>query len=118
MPISIKLEIKIFVRLFIVRSFWNNGNHVFGSCTSLGLATGIYGQTSGVNAVVRLASGEIVIDGSFITIGGQSRNHIAALDALSGAVTTRNPNASWSANTLAVSGGTVYVGGQLSSISG
>jgi len=56
--------------------------------------------------------------GNFTTIGGQTRNRIAALDAISGAATTWDPNANSGVRALAVSGSTVYVGGDFTSIGG
>jgi hypothetical protein len=51
-------------------------------------------------------------------MGAQARNYIAALDATTGAATAWNPNASYSVSALAVSGSTVYAGGQFTSIGG
>jgi hypothetical protein len=56
--------------------------------------------------------------GFFTTIGGQTRNAIAALDATSGLATTWNPNATGTVSALAVSGGIVYVGGDFTRIGG
>jgi hypothetical protein len=76
------------------------------------------------NAVLALAlSGATVyaggrFSGAGPTIGGQSRNHIAALDATTGLATAWNPNASQSVEALAVSGSTVYAGGVFGTIGG
>jgi predicted small secreted protein len=56
--------------------------------------------------------------GSFTSIGGQSRNNIAALDASTGNATSWDPNANNIVSALAVSGNTVYVGGGFTSIGG
>ena len=61
--------------------------------------------------------------GEFTSIGGQTRNYIAALDAGTGAATDWNPNASGGifqplVLALAVSGSTVYAGGSFTSIGG
>jgi hypothetical protein len=62
--------------------------------------------------------------GNFTEIGGQLRNHIAALDAVTAEATPWDPNAIGSPPygptiyALTVSGGTVYVGGQFNSIGG
>ena len=57
--------------------------------------------------------------GAFSTnIGGQTRNLIAALDAATGLATAWDPSANNLVWTLAVSGGTVYVGGDFTSIGG
>jgi len=56
--------------------------------------------------------------GGFTSIGGQSRNMIAALDAATGSATAWNPDASGGVSALAVFGTTVYAGGQFTSIGG
>ena len=56
--------------------------------------------------------------GGFTSIGGQTRNRIAAIDTATGTATSWNPNASGSVNALAVSGSTVYVCGGFTSIGG
>ncbi len=56
--------------------------------------------------------------GAFWTIGGQSRNRIAALDASSGLATAWDPNSSSDVKTLAVDGSTVYAGGNFTTIGG
>jgi hypothetical protein len=70
--------------------------------------------------VVALAAsgGTIYAGGDFTTIGGATRNRIAALDATTGAATPWNPNASGVVRTLVVSGGTVYAGGDFTAIGG
>src|SRR5262249_55534659 len=54
--------------------------------------------------------------GDFVTIGGQSRNRIAALDATSGLATAWNPAANDSVRAIAVSGSTGYAGGLFTQI--
>jgi predicted small secreted protein len=65
-------------------------------------------------------SGATVYAGGAFTrigsIGGQSRNYIAVLDATTGEATAWNPNASSGVLSLAVSGTTVYAGGAFNSI--
>jgi energy-converting hydrogenase Eha subunit B len=56
--------------------------------------------------------------GIFNTIGGQSRNNIAALDMTTGNATTWNPNANGRVQSIAVNGTTVYAGGTFDSIGG
>jgi hypothetical protein len=58
----------------------------------------------------------IYAGGDFTSIGGQTRNHIAALDAGTGLATAWDPNASTSVRALAVAGSTVYAGGWFTSI--
>jgi hypothetical protein len=59
--------------------------------------------------------------GYFTRIGGQPRNGIAALDAITGAASAWNPNATPAdsgVGAIAVSGSTVYVGGKFEKIAG
>jgi len=78
----------------------------------------------GGSSVLALAvSGNTVYAGGYFTsVGGQTRNNIAALDATTGAATAWNPNAHDGdfpyVNALAVSGNTVYAGGCFTSIGG
>jgi hypothetical protein len=64
-------------------------------------------------------SGSIVYAaGDFGSIGGQTRNYIAALDAATGAATAWDPNPDSVVFDLAVNGSTVYAGGSFTSIGG
>ena len=83
------------------------------------------GGTSTVGRVEALVvSGTTVYVGGYFTeIGGQPRNHIAALDAITGTATDWNPNINSSSvdcsvYALAVSGTTIYAGGRFSNIGG
>ncbi len=60
----------------------------------------------------------IYAGGDFTSIGGQSRNYIAALDPTTGLVTDWNPNADGSVNVLMESGGIIYAGGYFTGIGG
>jgi hypothetical protein len=80
------------------------------------------GTPTSVSALV-VSGSTVYVGGSFSSIGGQARNHIAALDATTGTATGWNPNASSfgpgvTVFALAVSGGTVYAGGVFTSIGG
>jgi hypothetical protein len=59
----------------------------------------------------------VYVGGDFISFGSTPvlRNHIAALDATSGAPTAWDPNANDRVRSLAVSGSTVYAGGSFTS---
>jgi outer membrane protein assembly factor BamB len=56
--------------------------------------------------------------GLFTSIGGQTRNRIAALDAATGSATSWDPNADNDVYALAASGTTVYAGGDFTNIGG
>ncbi len=68
---------------------------------------------------IRVSGPTVYAGGYFATIGGKSRNNIAALDASTGAATSWNPNsADGNINALSVSGSKVYVGGNFEHIGG
>lgn len=63
--------------------------------------------------------------GYFTSIGGQARNHLGALDGVTGAVTTWNPNADAAVSALAVRASnitgeatTIYAGGEFLNVAG
>jgi hypothetical protein len=58
----------------------------------------------------------LYVGGDFTTIGGLTRNKIAALNASSGSVTSWNPNANSDVFAIAVNAGTIYVGGSFTTI--
>jgi trimeric autotransporter adhesin len=78
-------------------------------------------ETNGrVNAVAYLG-GTLYLGGSFTSVGGSARNHLAACDAATGnLITTWNPNANGVVRALKVSpaGTRVYVGGDFSAVGG
>jgi hypothetical protein len=78
----------------------------------------IYPWTTPYVSALVVSGPTVYAGGWFTSIGGQSRNYIAALDAATGNATNWDPTASISVRTLAVSGSTVYVGGSFSSIGG
>jgi len=75
---------------------------------------------------LEVSGSTVYAGGDFTQIGDQPRDHIAALDATTGAVTAWNPDASGLGEpfsktvvgALAVSGSTVYVGGNFARIGG
>jgi hypothetical protein len=83
-------------------------------------------RTAGFNDRVRVA----VVSGNTIYVGGHftratdlngqvvTRNRVAAVNATTGALLPWNPNANRAVYTLAVAGGTVYLGGDFSTVGG
>jgi hypothetical protein len=65
-----------------------------------------------------LAGSTLYIGGKFTRIGGFDRNHLAAVNATTGAVTGWNPDAEWIANDIAVAGSVVYLGGEFDAMGG
>lgn len=60
----------------------------------------------------------LYVSGSFVKIGGEWRNKIAALNAATGAVTNWAPHASDLSNTISVYGDKVLIGGSFTSVNG
>ncbi|HXJ65324.1 MAG TPA: hypothetical protein VNN79_16335, partial [Actinomycetota bacterium] len=94
-------------------------NHIAALNAATGQATSWNPNAN--NSVIALAvSGSTVYAGGFFngtnSIGGADRNFIAALDATTGNATSWNPNANNNVLALAVSGSTVYAGGQFSGV--
>jgi len=77
----------------------------------------------GVRAIA-VAGGVVYVGGAFQNVGGQARFHLAALEAATGNATSWNPSPSGAPSSapnvtqLAVAGGTVYAGGQFTTIGG
>jgi trimeric autotransporter adhesin len=79
-------------------------------------ASGISPQTGVYSLAV--SGTTVYAGGNFTSVGGQSRNNIAALDATTGDVLPWNPNANNWVYSLAVSGTAVYAGGQFTGLGG
>ncbi|MBK8465170.1 MAG: hypothetical protein IPL32_05005 [Chloracidobacterium sp.] len=75
-----------------------------------------------VSAIALQADGKILVGGSFNgvnSIGGQTRNYIARLDAVTGLADSFNPNADGQVSAIAVQAdGHILAGGQFASIGG
>jgi len=77
------------------------------------------GSSQHANVYALAVSGSSVyVGGNFTSIGGQTRNYLAALDATTGLATAWNPNANMIVRALAISGSTVYAGGDFTTIGG
>ncbi|MDP2304044.1 MAG: T9SS type A sorting domain-containing protein [Ignavibacteria bacterium] len=96
-------------------------NRIAAVDITTGLAT-TWNPNSDANVFTLAVSGSTVYaGGQFSNIGGQARKYIAALDSTTpGLATSWNPdaNATGYVNILAVSGSTVYAGGDFTSIGG
>ncbi|MDD5749142.1 MAG: hypothetical protein PHP64_08925, partial [Actinomycetota bacterium] len=70
-------------------------------------------------STLSISGGTVYAGGDFTSIGAQSpqptRNYIAAIDAGTGNATDWNPNANDDVETLSISGGTIYAGGDFTS---
>jgi hypothetical protein len=71
----------------------------------------------GVSSLV-LKGSTLYVGGTFQTLNGRRRNHVAALDAVSGAVLRWNPDADQGVNALALSGNTIYLAGEFTHLGG
>ena len=75
-------------------------------------------NATGYVNVLALSGSAVYAGGVFTTIGGQTRNRIAALDTTTGLATTWDPNANNEVKAIAVSGSIAYAGGNFTSIGG
>ena len=80
--------------------------------------SGHYFSGPAVIETLAVADSTIYAAGVFTTIGGQTRNNLAALNAADGMATTWDPNPNSEVATLAVSGQLIYVGGFFTTIGG
>lgn len=65
-----------------------------------------------------LSGSTLCLGGDFTSVNGQIRNHFAAVDAVSGALASWNPNADGSGRALAVYGTNIYIGGSFTNAGG
>lgn len=94
-----------------------NRNHIAALSASTGNATGWDPNANGNVFSLALSGPTVYVGGVFSgvnSIGGANRDYLAALDAGTGHATSWNPHAGGAAATIALSGSTVYAGGEFS----
>ncbi len=65
---------------------------------------------------ISVSSSSVFIGGTFISIGGQPRNNLAAINAVTGDISEWDPEPDGDVYALAISGSTLYIGGQFNNI--
>lgn len=105
--------------------FSNIGGVSRGKIAAVHATTGVIGDWNpAANGSVRSIATDgsrVYIGGTFTSVGGQSRDRIAALDATvntNNAIATWNPGADDNVRALALSGTTLYVGGDFVTLGG
>jgi hypothetical protein len=69
-------------------------------------------------SALALKGNTVYVGGSFPSINGQPRRNLGAVDAISGALTSWNPDPNGPISALALKGNTLYVGGGFNNIGG
>ena len=67
---------------------------------------------------LQVSNNTVYVGGNFTTAGGQPRNYLAALDAITGVPKAWNPNPDIWVYSLALNGSTVYISGLFTSVGG
>jgi trimeric autotransporter adhesin len=77
-------------------------------------------QTDGQVSAVVVSGGKVYLGGYFTHVDGVARNHLAAVDAATGQLTSWDPNANDAVRALAISadGTRLYAGGAFTSVGG
>ena len=89
-----------------------------GKATAWDPDPSLVGTFVGTVGTLAVSGSTVYVGGDFDSIGGERRNHIAAIDATSGKATAWDPNADGLVGALAVSGSRIYAGGFFRSIGG
>lgn len=79
---------------------------------------GATGAGCGYSTSFAAVENSVYVGGCFASVGGVSRNNLAAIDATTGVILPWNPNANGQVTALVVEGGVVYVAGDFTSIGG
>jgi len=88
-----------------------------GFCYSQNVLT-YFPETNGWVRAIATHGDTAYIGGSFTTVGGLSRNHLAAINIKTGAVLNWNPNPDQDITSLAVNSNIVYAAGFIATIGG
>ncbi|MFN8179243.1 MAG: FlgD immunoglobulin-like domain containing protein [bacterium] len=76
------------------------------------------GPDAAAARALALGGSRVYAGGSFASVGGEVRNHLAALDRTTGAATPWDPDVNGIVRALLVDGSNVYVGGLFTSVGG
>ena len=89
--------------------------HIREDCSldpDFGFDTGLYIYS------LYLKDNVLYVGGDFTSIGGQSRNRLAAIDLATNSVTSFNPNVDGTIRTMVMSDNILYIGGSFTSVGG
>jgi hypothetical protein len=121
---SVSTVIVVGSRVFVGGQFLVPSTNIW-SLVALDLISGSIDQawvpngSGGVVEVLAEAEGTLYVGGRFASLGGASRNGLAAVDIASATVTSWNPQLFGTVHAMAASStGTVYVGGEFWSVNG
>jgi hypothetical protein len=114
---------------FITATATCSGNHATPGLGAISTGTsellpwnlqtlGASGTGCGYSTSFAAVENTVYVGGCFASVGGVSRNNLAAIDATTGVILPWNPNANGQVTALVVEGGVVYVAGDFTSIGG
>ena len=123
LAIAVQADGKIVVTGVFVAIGGQTRNHIARLDATTGVADSFNPNAQdGVYAIAVQADGKILVSGLFFgpnSIGGQTRNYIARLDATTGLADSFNPNANGEVDSIAVQAdGKILAGGDFTSIGG